>query len=192
MPSPHLRQFSTEQLASDFDHLHEIHEPIHSRGLQLTSARILSHVCNRIEQELHRLRLRRTDPNLLTRLRKALKDIGENADIVVTKADKGDAIVLMDASHYTDLAWSHLREDNTYQLLSANPTSSIVKNFNKYLRCCREDRVIDPGLQNRLRLPDDTTAQTIYYLSKVHVSAQTPTHLLLFRWTHGYCIELPQ
>ena len=89
-------------------------------------------------------------------------------DLVVSQADKGDAAVLMNVSHYTGMAWQHLADSETYTLLSEDPTPSIVERFNTYLRRCRNDRVIDPGLHNRLRLANNTAAQTIYFLPKVH------------------------
>ena len=66
------------------------------------------------------------------------------------------------------MAWQHLADGETYTLLSEDPTPAIANTFNSYLRRCRDDRVIDPGLHDRLRLAADTVAQTIYFLPKVH------------------------
>ena len=37
----------------------------------------------------------------------------------------------------------HLRDDQTYELLTEDPTETIVPNFNIYLDRCKEDKVID-------------------------------------------------
>ena len=94
--------------------------------------------------------------------------------MIISKADKGDAVVLMDMQHYTKLAWDHLSDGNTYSLLTEDPTPAIVSNFNAYLRRCRQDRVIDTRMHDRLKLPQGTAVQTMYFLPNVH---KTPTKL---------------
>ena len=51
-----------------------------------------------------------SESNLLPRLRKALSDLKGNRDLVIFKADNSDAVILMDMSHYVDLAWKHLSD----------------------------------------------------------------------------------
>ena len=79
-----------------------------------------------------------------------------------------NAVVLLDTPQYTELAWKHLSDNQTYTLLSDDPTQSIASDFNSYLKCCLMDKVIDAGVFDRLRLPEDTNTQAIYFLPKVH------------------------
>ena len=49
----------------------------------------------------------------------------------------------------------------TYTLLSEDATQSITSDFNRYLKTCLTDRVIDAGVFDRLRLTEDTNRQVI-------------------------------
>ena len=98
IPSTCPGQFSSDELTSDFATLRDGHMARYSCGLPLTSSRIKDNVCNQLEQHITHLQLRHTDSNLLPRLRKALKSLKENTSIVISKADKGDAAVLLNAA----------------------------------------------------------------------------------------------
>ena len=174
VPSPRPGHFSNERLRSDFETLREQRISRYTCGVPPASAQVLSSVCSGIEENLARVRVLSSESNLPLHLRKALSNLKGNRDLVISKADKGDAVVLMDTSHYVDLAWKHLSDQDTYSLLAKDPTSDIVCRFNAYLRKCREDRAIDAWTHDCLKLPQDTTVQTIYFLPKVH---KTPTKL---------------
>ena len=174
MPSPHPRRFSNQQLRADFETLRDGYISSYTCGLPATSRRTLDSVCSAIDDNLAGVSVRRSEPNLPPHLRKALMDLKGNGDIVVSKADKGDAVVIMDVGHYTSLAWNHLSDADTYSLLTEEPVPTIVSGFNSYLKRCREDRVIDAWMHDRLKLTQDTSIQTMYFLPKVH---KTPVKL---------------
>ena len=75
-------------------------------------------------------------PNLSRGLWGALKGLRENRETVVSKADKGDVCIIMDTKHYTDLAWTHLGDKNTYCRLIRDPTPDLIYEFNTYLQQC--------------------------------------------------------
>lgn len=56
----------------------------------------------------------------------ALVELSQLRDIIIIKADKGDAIVLMDIQHYLQLAYTHLDDHTTYKKLSSDPTLDVV------------------------------------------------------------------
>ena len=98
-----------------------------------------------------------------------MKDLKTNDDIVVSKADKGNVCVIMDTRHYTDLAWRHLGDDNTYCRLTTDPTPDLVSKFNSYLLRCLQDGVIDKYTLEKLTLDSNNTCtQKIYFLAKIH------------------------
>lgn len=168
IPTPHTGRFSEEELVADFETLRTTHMARYCGGLPTTSDRIKTTVCDNIVTQLRDLQPKRTVPNLPVRLTRALRKLRSCRDIVISQADKGDATVILDTSRYTSMAWQHLADGETYSLLTEDPTPAIVEKFNNYLRRCRDDRVIDPGLHDRLKLDDNTAAQTIYFLPKVH------------------------
>ena len=174
VPSPHPRHFSRQHLQVDFDTLCQTHMSRYTCGIPLATERTLGSICSHIQEQLGNVRLRHTEPNLPPHLDKALSHLRHNQQIVVFKADKGDAIVITGVDHYTNLAWDHLSDGNTYSLLSEDPTPTIVSTFNTYLRRCREHRVIDAWTHDRLKLPQTP-------LSKPH---QVVTDRLLFGRPH--------
>lgn len=168
IPSPGPNKFSNDTLVGDFKTLEEGYIANYRRGLPTGSAKLLDKVCGKIQGDLHLVGVKTHPPNLPVRLRKALHDLKGNGDIVISKADKGDAVVVMDRQHYLKLAWDHLGDESTYCPLTTDPTPDIVNRFNAYIARCLSDKVIDAGLADRLRLPPDTSTQSIYFLPKIH------------------------
>ena len=68
------------------------------------SAKLLDKVCGRIQGDLHLVGVKRHPPSVPLRLRKTLHELRGNGDIVISKADKGDAVVAMYRQHYLKLA----------------------------------------------------------------------------------------
>ena len=99
----------------------------------------------------------------------ALKGLIENQDLVISKADKGDVTVIMNTSQYLDLAYKHLGDKSTYQLLDVDPIPDIAKQFNLYLDTCLQKRVITQYQHDKLYLSlEETDTQTMYFLPKIH------------------------
>ena len=138
----------------------------YSCGLLTSSGKHLDSVCTSIEGDLTRLRLTPHIPNLPSHLRTALRSLRSDPRLVVTKVNKGDVVVLLDAPRYMELAWRHLNDSQTYTLLSEDPTQSIVSNFNRYLKHCLTNKVINTGVFDRVRLLEDTNTQIIYFCQK--------------------------
>ena len=91
-----------------------------------------------------------------------------NRDLVISKADKGDVTVVMTTSQYLELAYKHLGDRDTYQVLRVDPTREIVARFNTYLKACLSRGVITEPQYSRLSLPPHIDTQTIYFLPKIH------------------------
>ena len=62
-----------------------------------------------------------TEDNLTQEERKALKEIQENADIVIKEADKGGALVILDKDFYESklIMADHLNDSSTYAKVSS-------------------------------------------------------------------------
>ena len=71
-------------------------------------------------------------------------------------------MVVMDATHYTQLAWQHLRDPKVYERLNRDPTEEMIKTFNNYLEQSLTDGIIEDEVAESLRLPSSTEIQTIY------------------------------
>ena len=65
-------------------------------------------------------------PNLSKVESKALRQLVEDKDLVVTKADKGDSVVVLPTSRYLALAHEHLSDNKTYKFLRGGPNARNI------------------------------------------------------------------
>lgn len=102
--------------------------------------------------------------NLPHRLNVALGRLKRNTDIVVTKADKGNTIVILDKVDYVGKVNDLLSDENTYTILRSNPLKTWQRTYNGRLR---ELLVGYPDLIQKFMsyLP---TLPHLYGLPKVH------------------------
>ena len=106
--------------------------------------------------------------NLSKREQQALRKLIKDDSLVISKADKGDVVVVLSTSQYLDLAHEHLSDNSTYQLLQNDPTQEIVTQFIEYLTTCKEQGVITEHEYHRLIPSRKVDTQRIYFLPKVH------------------------
>ena len=68
--------------------------------------------------------------NLTKQERKALKELQEDQDLVITKADKGNTLVLMDKGYYCNtLVMKHHLNTSTYQKVDSNSDKRVFNNL---------------------------------------------------------------
>lgn len=96
------------------------------------SERALDRVCQNIRDSLRRTVMGPIQSDLPRMLSDCLANLRKDESDVVSKADKGDAKVVMDTTHYTQLAWTHLSDENTYHLLESNPTPTLFQHLSTY------------------------------------------------------------
>ena len=56
-----------------------------------------------------------------------MKDLREREDIIITKADKGGAVVFVDVKDYIKVAERQLNNTQNYRKLQEDPTEKISK-----------------------------------------------------------------
>ena len=132
------------------------------------ACRILQCCSKAIRYDFSNISVQRLRANLSKTEMQALRDLMKNPNLVISKADKGDATVIMSTTQYVELACKHLYDGNTYRLLKPDPTQDIVKQFNSYVEGCLGKRVINKVQYERLLLPEGIDTQTIYFLPKIH------------------------
>ena len=68
--------------------------------------------------------------NLTKQERKALKELQEDQDLVIRKADKGNTLVLMDKDYYCNtLVMKHHVNTKTYQIVDSNSDKRVFNNL---------------------------------------------------------------
>ena len=65
--------------------------------------------------------------NLNKKEREAIKNLQERDDIIITKADKGGAVVIWNTNDYIEEANRQLNDASAYKKLDADPTEKICK-----------------------------------------------------------------
>ena len=99
--------------------------------------------------------------------RTALDQLQKNNDIHITKADKGDTVVVMTTSQYVHFAIKHLEDPTTYSLLTDDPTDKVVEGLMSYIIHLNNCGVIDHQTANFLLPPTRTRTQRINFFTKV-------------------------
>ena len=103
-----------------------------------------------IKNMIHNMEVHVRPPklNLSQRLKVAFKSLKDDSNIIISKADKGDMVAVLDSEHYHGLAAKHLADSQTYELLETDPLEEIVLRYHQYLERCIAD-----GYCRRLSVP---------------------------------------
>lgn len=92
----------------------------------------------------------------------ALQEVRRMEDIVVTRADKGNATVILDRLQYTNKV-DELLEETTYSRLRRDPTTTIERETREIIRSSSI-----PPEQQRFLLPSASKPPRLYGLPKIH------------------------
>ena len=72
-------------------------------------------------------------PNLTREQRLGLKQLVDNPEIIIKKADKGSTVVVMNTTDYLREGYRQLSDTKYYTKLIDDPTDTIAKNVTKTL-----------------------------------------------------------
>ncbi|XP_044764459.1 uncharacterized protein LOC123321021 [Coccinella septempunctata] len=104
----------------------------------------------------------------ITRLENSTKRfLREHPDIIVTQSDKGGVTVLMEKEKYINLANQQLGDQEYYQQISKDPTSTIEQKLNKKVSELKQKNYITPEEAKEL-MTYDGLCPKYYGLVKIH------------------------
>lgn len=93
----------------------------------------------------------------------AMTSLKKRDNIIITKADKGGKVVILNRETYLEKAYSLLNDNETYEKLTKNPLKNVAADFNKTVRnigrnkddikLLEQFKVINPSLQYFYGLP---------------------------------------
>jgi hypothetical protein len=86
--------------------------------------------------------LRRSKPprsNISTEERRALKNLRDNKDLAILRADKGRATVVMNQIDYNSKMVEHLSQSGSYRKITSNPITRIIREVKKAIK----DSILD-------------------------------------------------
>ncbi|XP_045535026.1 uncharacterized protein LOC123721196 [Papilio machaon] len=138
-----------------------------------------------IEEAISRNKLKTTDADILRQdvaviLRKAklppknvtikelsaIKELRTDPDILVLKADKGNATVVMNVSDYDNKINTLLNDSSTYQLMNNNPTQRVNRETLALIN--KHKDVLPSDVHKHLIQPRIVQPPKLYGLPKVH------------------------
>ena len=98
---------------------------------------------------------------------KAMEDLINRDDIIITKADKGGAVVVNDVTKYIQEAERQLSDKKFYKLLPNNPTSEHAALVNNAIDNLKLRGALDEKMANKLKTNNPKTPK-LYLLPKIH------------------------
>ena len=109
----------------------------------------------------------KTSQNLTKEEIKALYELETSDDIVITKADKGGAVVIMDVDHYITEAKRQLENEKSYKKLQNDPTTVHAERINKTIERFKNEGLITEKVANGLTSHEPKTPK-FSLLPKIH------------------------
>ena len=88
-------------------------------------------------------------------------------DIIITKPDKGNGIVIVSRLDYLNKMKQLLSDNTKFKPLTSNPTKAREESLSSYLRKLRKDGIIDDAVFQKI-LPSGSSPGVLYGLPKVH------------------------
>ena len=96
-----------------------------------------------------------------------LKDLSKRDDIIISYADKGGAVVIMDVNDYIREAKRQLNEPMNYKVLAKDPITTNNDLINQTIDRFTKEQLINGNIANGLKNPSPRTPQ--FYISpKIH------------------------
>jgi hypothetical protein len=105
--------------------------------------------------------------NLSKNEMKALDELKSRDDIIITKADKGGAVVVQDVESYIKEADRQLSDGTFYKKLIHNPTSENAALVENAIDNLKIRGLLEEKLANRLK-PENPRTPKLYLLPKIH------------------------
>ena len=109
----------------------------------------------------------RTRDNISKEQRKALDALNNRDDLIITRADKGGAIVIWGIQEYLKEADSHLLNTEFYEELTHDPFMEYQEHITNSLDKLYSDKLIDKKTATALK-PVNTKPARFYLLPKIH------------------------
>ena len=121
------------------------------------------HIRHQITANLHKKRPVKLD----TEEKKTIKDLQDNAEIIILPADKEQMTVIIHKSDYIEKANTLLRDTETYQTLDTDPSKTTVNCINQKLKHLNDKDKLEETSYNRIRSNIASTTK-FYGLPKIH------------------------
>ena len=124
--------------------------------------------CEAISNEIKTPTEPKTMYNNLTKSElQAIEELRGRDDIVITKAEKGDAVVIMHVERYVAEANRELSDNNFYRKLNHDPTPTYAERINNTIEQFKEEGLITETIAKGLKTHNPKTSN-LYLNPKIH------------------------
>ena len=121
--------------------------------------------------------------------RKAFQELKKNSDIQIFHADKGNATVVLNAADYDKKACYLLNDDNSYAVLTKDPTRSTKRAFLSLLRNLHKEGKITEEFYNKGRPSEGSSKPALFYgRVKLHKPSAPLRPVVATRGTATYAL----
>ena len=108
----------------------------------------------------------RPSPRTL-RHHRILKNLRNNTNLVITKPDKGNGVVILDRSKYNDVILKIISDKTKFEEIASDPTFKRESSLQRYLRKLKQKNFFTDEDYHKL-YPCGSTPARIYGLPKMH------------------------
>ena len=120
------------------------------------------------ELEKEQTKMKGKPYNILTKIeRTSMKELSEQEDIIITKADKGGARVIVDVKDYIKEAERQLNNTENYRKCQEDPTATNMKLVNDKTERLKKQKLINEKIAEGLKRNDPKTPK-LYLRPKIH------------------------
>ncbi|CAF1246423.1 unnamed protein product [Rotaria sordida] len=125
-------------------------------------------------------------PNLSTDELNAITTLLNEHSLVISKVDKGNAIVVMNRSDYLIKANEILDDKRAFKKLNQNLTDKRENEFIKFLLQLKRNKIISPDEYKLMRPKTGSRTLEAYFLVKVHKSGKPVRPIISSYNSHNY------
>ena len=126
-------------------------------------------------------------PNITAKEKLSLRSLAKDPDIMILPADKGRAVVVLNAQDYKAKAKALLSDRKTYQPLSKDPTAKYTAKLIKKLKELKDSDAIS-DIEYRRLYPTSTMIPRFYGLPKVHKAGAPLRPIVASRGSLTYAV----
>ena len=127
----------------------------------------------------------RKDNNLTGDQYDSLKDLASNKNIVVTKADKGNAVVILDKTDYQNRILKLIEDKKKFRVLENDPTIKRENSLLNTLNNFKKQKIISDETFQKIR-PTGSRPGIIYGLPKIHKEGYPLRPIISSSGTYNY------
>ena len=96
-----------------------------------------------------------------------MKELSDHTDIIITKADQGGAVVIMDVEDYINEAHRQLNNKDHYEILNKDPTTTNAKLVNDAIQRFKKEILLKENIADGLKVSNSKTPK-FYMQPKIH------------------------